>query len=388
MGLLVALLLHFAASPCPADRIILRNLQILDNKTVKSFDEDGVILDGFRLITWDEIERGQVDPDRQEAFDRMLAELGDPLYRIRRRLEDGDYKSIPPATDDAGAPERATEYKSLLTESEAVYPRYQGRTSKTAYMVFQGLMWARLEAGRRAEALQPYFDSYAYLRKVGEAGATLPGDRRLQVDMETGLTQEIAPVWFDDGAARKAMPKVLAAVGRIGKPLPDGARIYYATLALAAGDEKAADQALEGLKPDRPAIAQLLDVVEAQREVERGQPGPAVERLQRNLHDLAPEVRPLAFYWTGMAGIASDDLRKRREGALNLLHLPALFGKGHPELAAAGLYHAMKTLSDANDPIGAAGVRRELLGRYSQTYFAAELRSRLRSPKDRHEVKP
>lgn len=364
-----------------AERIILRNLQIIEDKKVLAFNEDGVRLEGGRVLAWDEIEKAKVDPAQQDAFDRMLAGLGDHLYRVRRRLEDGDYRSIPPATEDGAAGKPPAEYKSLLTESEAVYPRYRGRTSKTAYMVFQGLMWARLEAGRREEALEPYLDCYDYLRTVGPAQAALPGKRRLDFDLATGLSPELTPVWFDAKAAKAALPGVLAAVARMKKPIPDGVRIYFATLSLAAGDGDGARKALEGLKGDVPRIAQLRDLVLAQDEVQRGKPGQAVAGLQLAVATLDPANRPLALYWLGMAEVARAGQDAERDGVLRLLHLPALYGKTHPELAAAGLYHAMKTLTGLKDADGAASLRRELMGRYGQTYYAARLRTESNSAK-------
>jgi hypothetical protein len=362
-----------------ADRIILRNLQIISDKKVVSFDEDGVRLEGGRSLGWDEIERGTVAPADQEAFNRLLADLGDHLFRIRRRLEDGDYKSAPPA-DDEGKP--AADYKSLLTECEAVYPRFVGRQGRTAYMVFQGLMWARLEAGRREDALEPYLDCHEHLRAVGAAKAVLPGKRRLNVDADTGITPELLPVWFDARAAKAAMPRVLAAVSRMKKPLPDAARVYYGTLALAAGQQREALPVLEGIQEGQPAMAPWREIAMAQREVLSGKPGQSVGRLEKSLATVGTSARPAALYWLGMAGVASDLPAAKRDGVLRLLHLPALYGKTHPDLAAAGLYQSIGTLAELKDTAGAGSLRRELLGRYGQTPHAAKARAELSSRKD------
>src|SRR5262245_49973376 len=79
-----------AADVAAADRLILRNLDILTDRTVTSLDEDGLVLDGPRpgggnRVTWDEVERGKIALD-QPRFDKLLAELGQPLFRIRQRL--------------------------------------------------------------------------------------------------------------------------------------------------------------------------------------------------------------------------------------------------------------------------------------------------------------
>src|SRR4051812_3895715 len=72
------------------DRIVLRNIQVITGKTVVAFDEDGVRLSGTppQSLGWDEIESGRVAAD-QARFDALLKKLGDPLYRIRLRLNSG-----------------------------------------------------------------------------------------------------------------------------------------------------------------------------------------------------------------------------------------------------------------------------------------------------------
>ena len=381
--LLAGLLVGAPPGVQAAQRIVLRNLQVISDKKVITFSEDGVQVEGGRVITWDEIERAKVAPEQQEAFDRMLAELGDHLYRIRRRLEDGDYKSLAPAPGSA----KPAADKSLLSECEAVYPRYVGRHGKTAYMVFQGLMWARLEAGRREEAVEPYLDCYEHLRAVGPAKAALPGKRRLALDLKTGMTPDLVPVWFDPKAAAAAMPKVFEAVKRLKKPLPEAARIYYGTLALSAGQQETAIKVLGGIQDDRPAIVQLRDIALAQQEVLAGRPGEAVRRLESSLAKMDPANRSLATYWLGMAKVTGVQPATQREGVLQLLYLPALYGKTSPDLAAAGLYRSSKALAELKDAAGASSLRRELLARYGQTFHAARLKAELSPHKD-NEVKP
>ena len=177
--------------PLLADRIILRNLDVISDQQVVSFNADGVRLADDRVITFDLIESGRVSAAQQADFDQILKQLGSHLYRIRRRLETGDY---------AG----------LLQHAEAIYPTYAERTSATAYMVFQALMWGRLAAGQREAALEPYLRCYEYLRVSNKTGDSiaLPGRRRLRVDMQTGLSSELPPLWFDVQQARQQLQPV------------------------------------------------------------------------------------------------------------------------------------------------------------------------------------
>ncbi len=337
-----------------ADRIVLRNLDVIDQKTVTDLDEDGVRLDDGSLITWDRIERGRVSEAQQPRFDQLLGELGGDLYRIRQRLSVGDMSG-------------------LLPHAEALEARYTGRRSETAYMVFQALMWSRLAVGRREAALAPYLRCFDCLKEASAAGKPyeLPGERRLQADLQTGTTGELSPVWFDGEAARQALPAVASAISDMAPPPPPAARVYYATLALAAGEPDKAEQAMAGLQ----GCAAQRAIVDAQVQLARGAPDQAAQTLAAQLSETGRDARPVALYWLGRARTAQTDEPTRREGLLCLLELPALFGEQEPELAAAGLYEAMRTLAALGDTKGSIAVRRELLDRYAPTWHAKKLQA-------------
>jgi hypothetical protein len=364
LGLCVA-----AARPVEgADVIVLRNLQEITGQTVVGFDEDGVRLSNSKVLGWDEIESATVSPERQAEFDRMLADLGSHLRRIRQRLSVGDY---------AG----------LLSPAEEIYGRYAQRDSSTAYMVTQALMWGRLAAGQREGALEPYLACLEYLRRRGGRPVTLPGERRLGVDPEVGITSELPPVWFDADAARAAMPDVYGAVRRMRRPRPQGAYLYFASLALAADDPARAEVALKAVTSKEPVIHELKEIVLAQKELLTGDAEGAIRRLQRQLPRLSEASKPLAYYWLGVAKTQSSDAETRQEGLLYLLRVPALYGAKQPELAGAALYHSLQTLSELNDARGSVSLRKELLERYGQTHYAARIRSPL-GPRKKPEEKP
>ena len=362
-ALAAAALILVGHGPCWADRIILRNLEVLADKRVAEFNEDGIRLSDGTRIQWDQVERAQVDPGQQAAFDRMLKELGTQLYRLRQRLTVGDYRG-------------------LLEHAEALYPRYVGRDSETAYLVFQSLMWARLASGQREAAVEPYVRAFDYLQRRPPADAKLPGQRRLSFDRQTGMTRELIPIWFDAEAARLALPAVLKAVSEMAEPRPEGMRIYYGTLALAAGDWDTARRVLAGVQGEQPKLAELLRIAVAQGEVLAGQRGAALQSLDEGFEKLDPENQPLALYWLGRSKLASSDASARREGMLQLLQLPALYGETYPDLAAAGLYHTMMAYAQEQDVSAQSALRRELLNHYKQTYHAQLVRKNLNQKTD------
>jgi hypothetical protein len=273
------------ATRAEADRIVLRNLDVIHDRTVVEFDEDGVRLDNGRILSWDQIETGRVEEARQADFDRLLRELGTDLYRIRQRLTVGDYRG-------------------LLPHAEALQDRFLGRSGDTAYMVFQSLMWARLEAGRREQAAVAYLHCLEYLTSAGaKPQHELPGKRRLQFDPQTGLTPELVPVWFDAEAARDSLSELTDTIARMRPSRLPAARIYHATLALAAGDLSVAEQALAELD-GHDAWRALL---RAQLQLAAGNPSQAEQTLAQVAETVTPELKPIMLYWLGTARLAQAD---------------------------------------------------------------------------------
>jgi hypothetical protein len=354
--LLLFLSLSGSASPTVsgADRVILRNLKVITNKTVTSFDEDGVRLSDGQVLGWHEIEKAKTAPEKQAAFDEMLGELGGHLYRIRQRLTVGDYEG-------------------LLPHAEAVYPRYVGRTSDTAYMVLQSLMWGRLASGQREAALTPYLQCYDVLRRRGKSQLPLPGSRILDFDPRTAITSEITPIWLDAGAAKKAMPDVFQAIRNM-KARPEGAFIYYASLASAANDHATAEKVLRAVHSKEPPISELRDIIAAQHEIlTSATPSLAVQRLNDSISNLSDMNRPLGLYWIGRHKLNSDETNTRQHGLLDLLRLPAAYGKQQPELAGAALLLATKELSSMKDVRGSVALRGELLAKFGNTVAASQM---------------
>lgn len=353
-ALTITVLVGFGVSLAPAvargDRIILRNFEVLNDVQVESFDPDAVKLVGGKSLTWDEIEAGTVAGDKQAEFNKLLKQLGDPLFRIRQRLSIGDYRG-------------------QLEFAERLEAIYATRNSDPAYWVALGLMWGRLAEGRREASLQPYLRCMEIRRARADSPPQAPGDRRLQIDPQTGLCGDLEPIWFDAEAAKKQLPAVSAAVGQVKKPWPPAVRLYYASMAITAGENERAANALR--EPMSGKAEQLRNILLAQLKLSVGDRNGAEGALLGLLPTLTPATRPLARYWLGVVRSGAETADARQLGLLDLLRLPAVHGEQHPELAAAGLAHAMQVLDKQGDASGAVRVRRELLQRYRQTYHAS-----------------
>jgi len=345
-----------------ADTITLRSGQQIDNRTVTAVDEDGLQLgeplpSGAKIIRLDEIQYAKIAADRQSTLDQLLKELGDPLFRIRWRLSVGDV---------AG----------LAEPAETVYPRFRGRRSPTALLVATAAMRGRIHERKREFAVEPMLQIVEILRSGAASASDLSGEARLAVDPERSVSGELLPIWFDAAAAKAALPEVLATIRTMQQPRPDGVRIYYGSLAVAAGDETNAKPMLDDLRPTDPLLEQLRLAVQAQRQIAKPTAPQADASAVAELTKLAdenkllPTAEPLALYVLGLARTASTDPNTVRDGVLDLLKIPALHAQGDRELAAAALYQSAIALSKLKEEAGAAAVRRELKTRFGKSLHA------------------
>lgn len=357
MAVLVAAFWFALPLDVQADRLILRDLRLLGNVTVIGFDEEGVKVTDNSLIPWHEIELGTVSPDKQADFDRLRTELGDPLFRVHQRLKVGDY---------AGAREPA----------EAVFDRYKDRDSKVAYMVCQATMWGRLAEGDREAALEPYFCCLRIMKKSARTSEVtqLPGSRTLDYDKQTGLTSDMLPIYFDHDKAAEALPQASAAAAAIGSGTPDGVLVYMAALAIAAEDFSQAEQWQNRIKSGNPTLKQWPVILTSQSRIQTGDLIGARSDLAPLIHSFETWNQPVAWYLLGISGARSSEFLRIENGVLDLLHVPALYGHDHPELAAAALSETYSALRRIQQTEQAQDVRRQLLLFYGGTTHAQQLR--------------
>jgi hypothetical protein len=187
------------------------------------------------------------------------------------------------------------------------------------------------------------------------------------------MTPELAPVWFDSAAARQALPLVEQLIRTIPQPRPPGVYVYYATLAVAAGDSAEAERVLPLL--EAAAGAEMWPtLIRAEQELASGSFGQTIQQLRTKRDAVPLAAKAAGLLIVGLADIQSTDEDVCRGGVIDLLGLPAIYGTEQPELAAAGLYHAAQALDKLKDASGAAAVRRELTSHYADTRFGAMAR--------------
>ncbi len=351
-----------------ADEIVLRDFSVLRDVQVVELLPEGLVLGkerpgGGALVSWHEVEQLTLAAaEKKPTAEKHLKEIGEPLFRLHTRLETGD---------EAG----------LLQPAEALFPHFQDRRTPTAYLVFQSLVWGRIANGQREQAVEPWLLAFETLRSRGAKLSDLPGTRRPNLDATSALLAELEPVWFDAAAATKAFPAAEKALAKLSDPLPVGARLYVASLALAAKEIKLAEPYLEGDTGDDALGTSLQQILLAERELLQNNSRAAAERMGKLLATRSTEtsskpaaftLEPLAWFTLGRAQLASKQAGTHQQGLLSLSKIPALWGEQAPELAAA----ALATLADSyeGDKILAARLREELNRQFYASWHARKLR--------------
>jgi hypothetical protein len=355
----------FTSEACGQDRLILRDTKVIDG-AVTALSPDGVTIDIAgkpNVVGWDELEAGKVG--KQAEFDKSLKDIGDPLFRVRQRLKTGDYRE-------------------LLDPAEKLFPTFAGRSSPVAETVCVATAFARLANNKREAAAEPFLATLAIRSRNGFVSdsrfATL-NNRKLALNTKAGTWLDLTPIWFDPAAAKQALPRVEAQIKEWpgGKP-PFTAYLYAFTLALTAGDLEAANRHDRDLRTFSTSAEWVL-IVDAQREVITGKPGDSFGRLEAKLEALPEPLRMIGTYWLGTGQLLSNEVAVKKRGLVWLLHLPAKYAEAEPDLAAAGLYFASKTLDELKDARGAVTLRGELLTGFRQTYHGAKLAAETAPPK-------
>jgi hypothetical protein len=360
----VAFVITLITSSCCSaeDRIVLRDLTILAEAPIAAFDLDGVVLTAPRksggiLVTWDEIESLRLESlsqEQQAAAEKMLSEVGLPLYQIHYRMKVG-------------------EYVALLEPAEKVYPLYQTRRSRTAYLVSQALVWGRLAQHRREAAVEPWLHAYSLLRARVIKLNELPGERRPRIDAATALCWELEPVWFDAAAAGQALPLVVERIKTMEEPVPEGAVLYAASLALAAGERERGEKLLASQAVTQSKAQACQTILSLQAALLRKDAAASYATLRATLPKLPNECQPAALYWLGQAEFNAPEERERQAAWLTWLQIPALHADRSPMLAAEVLNRVQA--ASAEDRALQLRLQRELIHKFPGSSAAEKLLS-------------
>ncbi len=341
-----------------SEPIVLRDLTLVRNDPVASFDEQGVMLDSQKRIGWSKILQAKVDDQRQPEFDRYLREVGLPLFRLESRLEKRDWAGIGEVAEPM--------YDSLCSGSLVA-------NEELKFLVCRATMESRCYRSQPMEAIEPFLRAAAHQTRLDQDAKTALNPWLLPAnDVAQMVSERLLPIWFDGAKAAQVYARLDKAIENGQVPRTSGALVYLASLAVAAENYGLADQLIAEIRKTssgQDRIADWASVVEANRRLSSGETGQGRQILSRLIGQLdgaksQSAARAIALYLAG----AYPDQDTFETQMLNLLRVPAIYGERYSNLSAAALYKAFTISREKSDPKQARILVNELLRRYPNTY--------------------
>lgn len=306
------------------------------------------------LIGWDRVRTITVpegwkslDGDDLSRISTYLAS-GERVWRARRRLERNDAPAAEPLFETA-------------------FAEYRLKPGPTSAVVAEGLLRCRLRRGAHVLALEPWL-AWVAASERDPAGAShfqsgwadaagLPP----MLDGPTDLVPALPPIWLgwesvrglasgDAGADAWPVDSVSGAL--MG--------LYRASARYEAGQAVEMPSSL----PEHPGVAIVAAITRArigtpeQRQMGRRQ---VEERLRSSS---SPWLEAWLRAGLGRSLVQERDVATRRRGVLELLEVPARFGRTHAYLSGVALAEASTTMDSLGDASAASILRQDLARTY------------------------
>lgn len=338
--------------------IVLRDLTLVRDDPIVSFDERGVVLDSQIRIGWSKILSAKVDVARQPEVDRYLNEVGLPLFRLESRLAKRDWAGIGEIAEPL--------YESLRAGSLFA-------TEKLRFLVCRATMESRLYNLNDMEAIEPFLRAAAHQTRLDpDTEAELQRSLLPANDISQMVSDELLPIWFDAQGAASVYSQLNQSIESGDVARTPGALLYLASLAITAENDGLAGRLIDEIRTmdsEQNNGHDWMSVVDANRLLSSGETGQGRQIVNRLVPDSADvdnssAARAIALYLAG----AYPDQDSTETQLLNLLTVPAIWGDRYPRLSAAALYRAISISREKSNPKQARILANELLRRYPNTY--------------------
>jgi hypothetical protein len=239
------------------------------------------------------------------------------------------------------------------------FERYVGQTSETALVVAEGLLRCLLARQEHALAIIPALE-VARLRRANiatESYSRLPPI----YDPALALCPDLAPAWVP-GRSVDRLSRELADYDAKGDSVVAAISMLYRAAAMQVSGQPADVPAIASL-PAHPGVALLHHMVQCAPG--RGEASvDAVQSLVARLSELPEWGQAWARYRLGVTMLAADDRATQDAGLVQLLHVPAQYGRRQPYLAGLALSRTALELSNRGETSAAAALLSELARAY------------------------
>ncbi len=195
--------------------IVLRDLSIISDATVRSVEDEGLLLSSGQRIPWDRILQAEIDDAFQQQLNDRIEQVGLPLFRIKQRLLVSDF---------SGAFEIA---EPLYLDG----PSLPGNAAN--FLLCKSVMMGRIESGQYAAAVEPMLRSVEFQSKCTDGSLDSFSHLLFEAtELRTEVCDELLPIWPDVEQAKIELERLMDsdAITRIMESFP-AAAIYLASMA-------------------------------------------------------------------------------------------------------------------------------------------------------------
>ncbi len=334
------------AGSLKAQHIVLRDLTFIEPVKIETMDVNGLVLDGGLQFLWSDILQGKID-NQQKTFDRLVKEIGLPLFRIQSRMARGSFEDLQPMANQ------------LLRLSKGI-------SGPTAYIANAASFHDFLAQGNREAAAVPLVKLLAMRMEQPNLERL---DREIGLRFEGNICLDLLPIWFDETAAKKAWNNLELAT-ELKPNDTQQASPYLLSLQL-LGDHPA-----NGLEGEAEKVTDWKPILVAQSALLNSNPRSALDSLENSSLNLDATQRAMALYYRGLA---MRDLQMNSPSnataswKLTLLQIPAQYQNQFPELSAAAIYQVLAGSREI--PQEFESLQQELTGRYQKTWHGRRYQS-------------
>lgn len=326
--------------------VVLRDLTLISDRTINSFDQNAVRLSDGSELSWDQILRGHVAVDQQGKFDRYVRDIGLPLFQMKQRI-------------------RLRDWTRLNEIADLLFVQYSGEDSTIGKTVCLASAKGKLETGERAAAVLPFL--MATVKQSTLSDETLGAMGYQPDELEIGVSVQLLPVWFDLDLAKVQRQALMAFAAELGDKFPEGGFVYLASFSLALEEFEEAKRFANQISGSHETLLQwrqlLLSEVDRRTRVDLHR----VNRFQVDAKTPA-EVRAASRYFDAIAAEKSMQEGNPLPVLLEHMKVAALWGEQFPNLSSAAMYRAVRLAKSAEMSKEAETISKELLSRYSKSY--------------------
>jgi len=393
--------------------IVLRDLTLIRGKTISKFDRTAITLSDGTTLQWDQVLKAELPKPthnvnggdsselqnqrqknqrqknrRQSQFDSLLKQIGLPMFRLKTRIQQGDWvgagKIAEPIFDSAMA--GTFEFPNPDVEYLVCLATMKSRAGQGS--------WARNRAG----AVLPYLRAFSIQANVDQKTLQIAGTTQRAKEREDGISPELLPVWFDIDQVRAAVNQIKKLNSKIDQPdsgqtepsststkmYQTTLAIYLASMQIELGQNELANANLNRLRGDKNnSISSWSTVLQARMLQKAGSHVKAQAMLDKNSKSISGDARPVAIYYRGLSEFEIHDTKLKEKpltsvvdtelsrASLMLMRLPAIYGNSNPDLAAAGLHQVAKIAKLRGQKEQSKKLSQELLQWYPRTYHGS-----------------